>query len=180
MHSNLQWRLSVEDYQPIAEGVFAKGEVEIHSMTVLNADAGPILLEDGVKIGPFAVIRGPAYLGANSKIAPHSLLKGSVSIGHTCKVGGEVSQTVIEPYTNKSHYGYLGTSYVGSWVNLGAGTTNSNLKNTYGTIRLEVDGEKLDTGLQFLGCVIGDYSNCLLYTSPSPRDATLSRMPSSA
>ena len=73
--------------------------------------------------------------------------------------------SVIEPYTNKQHHGFLGHAYVGSWVNLGAGTSNSDLKNTYGQVRIEHRGRKLDTGLQFLGCVIGDFSKSAINTS---------------
>ncbi|MCX7038784.1 MAG: glucose-1-phosphate thymidylyltransferase, partial [Spirochaetes bacterium] len=88
-----------------------------------------------------------------------------VSIGERCKIGGEIEASVIEGYTNKQHHGFLGHSYVGSWVNLGAGTSNSDLKNTYGEVRLEFHHAKVDTGMQFLGAVIGDYAKSAINTS---------------
>ena len=88
-----------------------------------------------------------------------------MSLGHTVKIGGEVEASVIEPYTNKQHHGFLGHSYLGSWINLGAGTCNSDLKNTYGTINIEYGETKIATGMQFLGCFIGDYSKSAINTS---------------
>ena len=76
---------------------------------------------------------------------------------NTTKIGGEVDASVIEPYTNKQHHGFLGHSYVGSWVNLGAGTTNSDLKNNYGTIRLWTPRGDEDTGAIKMGCMLGDH-----------------------
>ena len=71
---------------------------------------------------------------------------------------------VVEPYSNKQHHGFLGHSYLGSWINLGAGTCNSDLKNTYGTVNMEYPGGKAATGMQFLGCVMGDYSKTAINT----------------
>jgi len=113
----------------------------------------------------FTYFTGPVYVGAGSRIIERSSVKEFTSIGHTCKVGGEVEATTLEPYTNKQHHGFLGHAYVGSWVNLGAGTSNSDLKNTYGPVRFEHKGERIDTGLQFLGCIIGDYAKSAINTS---------------
>jgi len=76
----------------------------------------------------------------------------------SCKVGGQVENSIIMPYTNKAHYGYVGDSYVGEWVNLGAGSTFSNLKNTYGNVRLDMGRMKIDSGMLKLGSVLGDMS----------------------
>ena len=95
----------------------------------------------------------------------HAALKDGVSLGHTVKIGGEVEASVIEPYTNKQHHGFLGHSYLGSWINLGAGTCNSDLKNTYGKINIQYGEQKVATGMQFLGCIIGDYSKTAINTS---------------
>ena len=105
-----------------------------------------------------AILKGPVYLGQNVKVSEHAALKDEVCISHTCKVGGEVEAAVFEPYSNKQHYGFLGHSYVGSWVNLGAGTCNSDLKNTYGKVNMVYDGKKVATQMQFMGCIIGDYA----------------------
>jgi len=81
------------------------------------------------------------------------------------KVGGEVEASTIESYSNKQHYGYLGHSYLGSWINLGAGTCNSDLKNTYGEVTVEHGGMKLGTRMQFLGAIVGDYTKTAINTS---------------
>jgi UDP-N-acetylglucosamine diphosphorylase/glucosamine-1-phosphate N-acetyltransferase len=87
------------------------------------------------------------------------------SIAEGCKIGGEVNNSIILPWSNKAHGGYLGSSYVGSWVNIGAGTNNSNLKNNYGAVKVTVDGEAIDTGLQFMGLIMGDHSKCGINTT---------------
>jgi glucose-1-phosphate thymidylyltransferase len=94
----------------------------------------------------------------------HSAVKDAVTIAHTAKVGGEVEASVIEPFTNKQHHGFLGHSYLGSWINLGAGTCNSDLKNTYGKVNLEYGDERVATGMQFVGCIMGDYSKSAINT----------------
>lgn len=116
-----------------------------------------VLIEEGAEVEACAVLdarSGPIYIGKGTIVRPHSYLRGPLSIGPECRIGGEVTHSIIHGYTNKAHYGFLGHSYVGEWVNLGAGTTNSNLKNTYGTVKMN----GVDTGQQFLGCIIGDYA----------------------
>jgi glucose-1-phosphate thymidylyltransferase len=97
-------------------------------------------------------------------VIEHAAIKDAVSLGHTTKIGGEVEASVIEPYTTKQHHGFLGHSYLGSWINLGAGTCNSDLKNTYGEVKLDFRGQKLSTGMQFVGCIMGDYSKTAINT----------------
>jgi glucose-1-phosphate thymidylyltransferase len=118
-----------------------------------------------VRILDFAYLVGPVYMGPGSRMIERSSVKEHVSIGHTCKIGGEVECSTIEPYTNKQHHGFLGHSWIGSWVNMGAGTSNSDLKNTYGEVRVEHGGRRLETGMQFFGCVMGDYSKTAINTS---------------
>lgn len=132
--------------------------VAVHRSCVLDTSHGPIFLSDDVSIGPFAVIQGPAYIGPGTRISPHAWLHGGNAIGPVCRVGGEVCNCVITGYTNKQHHGFLGHSYVGSWVNIGAGATNSNLKNTYGKIRVPLNGKDVETGTQFFGAIIGDHA----------------------
>ncbi len=165
IQDNLEFIISSGSYQEISEGVYAPPGTTLPPNVAFETDAGPVVMDEGVSLGAFAVIRGPVRLGAHVSVSPHTLLKGPVSIGTMCKAGGEISHAIIEPYSNKVHFGYLGSSYVGSWVNLGAGTTNSNLKNTYGQIRVTYDDQKVDTGMQFLGCVIGDFTKTAINTS---------------
>ena len=126
---------------------------------------GPVVLEEDVEVADFAYFVGPVHVGARTRIIERASLKEHVCIGETCKIGGEVEASIIESFTNKQHHGFLGHSWVGSWVNLGAGTSNSDLKNTYGEVRLEYPHRRVDTGMQFLGCIIGDYAKSAINTS---------------
>lgn len=141
------------------KGVHRGKNVRISKQVVFDTSAGPIVIGDNVEIAPFVNLVGPLYIGPNSKINEFSVLKHS-SIGAVCKVGGEVDASVIAGYSNKQHQGILAHSYVGEWVNLGGGTTTSDLKNTYSKVKMQ--GQ--DTGEQFLGCVIADYSKTAINT----------------
>ena len=169
MNENLEHRMQVSDYREVREGVFASGEVTIGEHLVTDTSAGPIVIESGARIGSHCFLQGPILIGKNATVNEHASIKDAVVLGHTSKVGGEVEATVIEPFSNKQHYGFLGHAYVGSWVNLGAGTSNSDLKNTYGKIRVKypaANGEQnVETGMQFLGCIIGDYTKSAINTS---------------
>ncbi len=130
----------------------------IHPTAVLDAGSGSIYISYDVDIGPYCVIEGPIYIGPQCRIHPHTWLHGGNAIGPVCKIAGELVGCVIHSYTNKQHAGFLGHAYVGSWVNLGAGTTNSNLKNTFGTVRVPLNGKEIDTGQPFFGAIIGDHA----------------------
>lgn len=123
----------------------------------LDATDGPILIERGVRIGAYAVIEGPAYIGRDTRINPHAWLHGANAVGPVCKLGGEIDGCIFEGFSNKQHAGFLGHSWIGNWVNLGAGTTNSDLKNTYGTVRVRRGGDEIDTGQMFFGALIADH-----------------------
>lgn len=163
--SNLEYRIAHGNYHEIADGVFVEGNVTMSDFIVSNAKNGPIVIDDGSAIGPFCFLRGPVHIGRNCRINEHAVIKDSVSIAHTIKIGGEIESSIIEPYSNKQHHGFLGHSYLGSWINLGAGTCNSDLKNTYGEVKMEYEGEKVATGMQFIGCIIGDYAKSAINTS---------------
>ncbi len=165
LSENLQQRLASSVYQEIADGVFVAEGAKLGQYVVSDASQGPILLDAGATIGPHCFLRGPAYLGPKAKVIEHSSIKDCVSVGHTVKIGGEVEASIIEPYSNKQHHGFLGHSYLGSWINLGAGTCNSDLKNTYGKVKMDYRGENVATDMQFMGCVIGDYSKSAINTS---------------
>ncbi len=127
---------------------------------VLDLEHGPIWIDAGATIRPGATVLGPAYIGPNSTIIDHALIKAHTSIGPSCKIGGEVGGTIFQGYANKAHEGHLGDSWVGAWANLGAGTTNSNLLNTYGEVIAYATpgGSAERTGEQFLGSIIGDHA----------------------
>lgn len=133
---------------------------QIHPSAVL-INKEKMIIEEGVEVQAGAVLdasRGPIYLAKNTVVKAQAFLSGPLSIGPECRIGGEVSHSIFHGYSNKAHYGFIGHSYVGEWVNLGAGTTNSNLKNTYGTVKINLNGKTVDSGQQFLGCFIGDYA----------------------
>lgn len=125
---------------------------------VLDAETGPIIIDEETEIMANATIQGPVYIGKKTKVKMGAKIYGGVSIGDICKIGGEVEGTIIHDYSNKQHEGFLGHSYIGSWCNLGADTNNSDLKNNYGHVDVIVNGEKIDTGLTFVGLIMGDHS----------------------
>jgi len=158
------WRTEHGDYTQREDGVFVGEGVEADLGTVFDTTAGPIVLEDGVQVGPFTLLKGPLHVGRGTRIVEHASIKDGSALAHTVKIGGEVEASIIEPYTNKQHYGFLGHSYLGSWINLGAGTSNSDLKNTYGKINVTYGAERVASGMQFLGCIMGDYSKTAINT----------------
>lgn len=162
--SNLARRLASGKYREIAEGVFAADGAQFGQYIVTETRSGPLVLDERASIGPHCYLRGPAYFGPGARVNEQSAIKDAVALGHTTKVGGEVEGAVIEPYTNKQHHGFLGHSYLGSWVNLGAGTCNSDLKNTYGPVNMEYHGRKVATAMQFVGAIVGDYAKSAINT----------------
>jgi UDP-N-acetylglucosamine diphosphorylase / glucose-1-phosphate thymidylyltransferase / UDP-N-acetylgalactosamine diphosphorylase / glucosamine-1-phosphate N-acetyltransferase / galactosamine-1-phosphate N-acetyltransferase len=161
---NLGRRLASGKYREIAEGVFAADGAQLGQYVVTDTRSGPLVLDERASIGSHCYLRGPAYFGPGARVNEQSAIKDAVALGHTTKVGGEVEGAVIEPYTNKQHHGFLGHSYLGSWVNLGAGTCNSDLKNTYGPVNMEYHGRKVATAMQFVGAIVGDYAKSAINT----------------
>ena len=130
----------------------------IHHTAIVRTDDGPVYLSIDVEIGPYCVLEGPLYIGPHCRIHPFTWLHGGNAIGPVCRVAGELVGCLMHSYVNKQHAGFLGHTYVGSWVNIGAGATNSNLKNTYGKIRVPLCGKDVETDLQFFGAIIGDHA----------------------
>ena len=125
---------------------------------VLDGENGPIWIGENVTVFPNAVIEGPAFIGDRTLIKIGAKIYENTSIGEVCKVGGEVEGAIIHAYSNKQHDGFLGHAYLGMWVNLGADTNNSDLKNNYGSVKLVIDGVTVDSGSMFMGLVMGDHS----------------------
>jgi glucose-1-phosphate thymidylyltransferase len=162
--TSLAHRIAGGKFTEIADGVFAAAGATLGQYCTTDTSKGPVLLDENATVGPYSFLRGPAYLGPRAKVIEHSAIKDAVSLGHTTKIGGEVEASVVEPYTNKQHHGFLGHSYLGSWINLGAGTCNSDLKNTYGNVKMDYRGESVPTGMQFVGCMMGDYAKSAINT----------------
>ncbi len=133
----------------------------------LDARGGPIIVAEGATIGAGSIVKGPAFIGPRSELHA-ARLGGGVSLGPLCKIGGEVQCTVIQGFSNKVHDGFLGHAHLGAWVNLGATTTNSDLKNTYGEIAVDLGDGRQATGSNKIGCILGDHVKTaigtLLYT----------------
>jgi UDP-N-acetylglucosamine diphosphorylase/glucosamine-1-phosphate N-acetyltransferase len=162
-------RLDEDDESPYANELVSHGvsvlgdrpilihpDAEVDPGVVLDAREGAIVLDSGVRVQPFTYIEGPCWVGRDS-ILTGGRIRGGCSIGPMCRVGGEVENCVLQGYSNKYHEGFLGHSYAGEWVNLGALTTNSDLKNTYGEIKVWSGGDIVATGSNKVGCFIGDH-----------------------
>jgi UDP-N-acetylglucosamine diphosphorylase/glucosamine-1-phosphate N-acetyltransferase len=140
----------------LGEGLLSLGsDVSVDPGSIFDTRSGPIRLSDGVTVKAQTHLVGPAFVGEGSTILG-GVLSG-VSIGPVCKVRGEVEGSVVLGFTNKAHDGFLGHAYLGRWVNLGAFTTNSDLKNSYGTVRIGGPTGPVDTGLTKVGCFLGDH-----------------------
>jgi len=140
------------------KNIYIGKNVVMSDRVSINSNNGPVIIEDNVLIEPFVYIEGPVYIGRNSKIKANASIYGSCSFEECDRISGEISSSIFLSYTNKQHYGFVGDSYIGSFVNLGAGTTTSNLKNTYSEIRVKISNRNINTRMQFLGSIIGDYS----------------------
>jgi len=138
--------------------IFIGEGVEIKAGAVLDADDGYIYVSPGAKVLPNAVLMDNVFLGEKSTVKIGAKIYSNVYIGEQSKAGGEVEDTIIEPFANKQHEGFIGHSYISSWCNLGADTNNSDLKNNYGSVRMMRDGKRFDTKMQFLGLFMGEHS----------------------
>lgn len=138
----------------------------VYPGVTLDIEHGPIVIAARATVRPGAIIIGPAYIGPGSTVLERAIIRGHTAIGPTCKVAGEVGGAVFQGFANKAHDGYLGDSWVGEWANLGAGTTNSNLLNTYGEVIAcaRPGGRNERTGEQFLGAIIGDHCKFAILT----------------
>ena len=141
-----------------ADNIYMAESSEIRPGVVLDASTGPIIISDHVLVDIGSLIQGPVYIGPDCTINPGAKLRKNVTLGPMCKIGGELESVIFQGYGNKQHDGFLGHSYIGEWVNLGANTNNSDLKNNYGSIRLNIEDKIIETGKQFLGTMMGDYT----------------------
>ncbi|MCS6800693.1 MAG: putative sugar nucleotidyl transferase [Dehalococcoidia bacterium] len=142
-------------YRP--ENIRIEAGAKVEAGAVLDAREGPVLVGEGAVIHPLAYVQGPAAIGPSAEVMPGARVRAGTSLGPGCRVGGEVEHSLFHSWTNKYHDGFIGHSAIGAWCNLGALTTTSDLKNTYGTVRVALpDGER-DTGERKIGCFLGDH-----------------------
>ncbi len=140
------------------DNVLVSKTAVIGAGVIIDASKGPVIIDDEAQIMHNSVIIGPAYIGKRSVIKIGSKIYQNTSIGEFCKVGGEIEGSVIHGFSNKQHDGFLGHSYIGEWCNLGADTNNSDLKNNYSPVKVELNGQLVDTGSLFVGMFMGDHS----------------------
>ncbi len=160
--------LSREDRwkKPRITGVFIENKdqvlisktAKVGAGTVIDASKGPVVIDDDANIMYNCVITGPVYIGKKTIIKSGARIYENTSIGNVCKAGGEIEGSVIHGYSNKQHEGFLGHSYIGEWCNLGADTNNSDLKNNYSFVKVEINGRLIDTESLFAGLIMGDHS----------------------
>jgi UDP-N-acetylglucosamine diphosphorylase/glucosamine-1-phosphate N-acetyltransferase len=141
----------------------ARGAV-IMAGAVLDASEGYIHIGEGAVVEPLAVLMQNVVLAPGARAKIGAKIYSNVFIGSSSKAGGEIEDSIIEPFANKQHDGFLGHSYISSWCNLGAATNTSDLKNNYSKISLMVDGRPFKTGLQFLGLLMGEHTKCAIGT----------------
>jgi UDP-N-acetylglucosamine diphosphorylase/glucosamine-1-phosphate N-acetyltransferase len=147
------------------ENVFVEQGARIE-MAMINASEGPVYIGKDAHIMDGAILRGPVSIGEGTKVRMGALLYPGSAIGPYCKVGGEISNTIIFGYSNKAHDGYVGDSVIGEWCNIGAGSNFSNLKNNYSQARVWDYAENtfISTQLQFCGAFVGDHVKCGINT----------------
>ncbi len=167
-----------EDNMVIGDGAVIKPGA------VIDASDGPVIIGDRTVVEPGAVVMGPVSIGADCIVRAGARILENTSTGNVCKVGGEIDATIVAGYSNKQHDGFIGHSYLGEWVNIGAASNNSDLKNNYSPVRMWNAGSIRPTGRQFMGVIMGDHTktgintlfntgtvvgfNCNVYSSEMP------------
>ena len=146
------------------EAVHIARGARVMAGAVVNAEGGPVLIQENAVVEPLAIIEGPAVIGERSRVKAGAQIRAGSVLGPACRVGGEVEATIFQGFANKQHDGFVGHSFIGEWVNLGAGTITSDLKNNYSNVRFYRDAEAwsarrgIDSGQRLLGSVIGDFT----------------------
>lgn len=145
------------------ERLWVAATAHLDPMVVIDTRPGPVVIDEHAVVTAFSRIEGPCLIGPHTHVLG-AKVRGETSLGPRCRVGGEVEASIIHGHSNKYHDGFLGHAYVGEWVNLGAGTCNSDLRNDYGPVEVPVHGEPTSTGLAKVGCFIGDHTKTGLGT----------------
>ncbi|GBF50261.1 UDP-N-acetylglucosamine diphosphorylase/glucosamine-1-phosphate N-acetyltransferase [Leptospira ryugenii] len=166
LSSNKNWKKYRDKFKTKSSGFHVIGKEKhlyihpssfVYPGVVIDTSNGPILIDENVKISPFSFLEGPLYIGKESRI-DNAKIGGGTLIGQNCRVGGEVENSIILDYSNKHHEGFLGHSFVSSWVNIGALATTSDLKNNYGIVKLQYENIEANTGTIKFGSMIGPFS----------------------
>lgn len=159
---SLALRVQGEDVSRLvvdAPGKVYCGEgVDLAPGTALNTEQGPIILDRGVRVMPQCYLEGPLYIGPGSLVKPGTRIHGESSFGIVNRLAGEIGESTFGDFANKQHEGFIGHAVLGSWINLGAMTTCSDLKNNYGAIRVDLGSGAMATGKHFIGLMLGDHA----------------------
>ena len=147
-----------------ASPVYAGEETHIMPSTVLDTSDGSIWFGKHVTVEPHCYIKGPLALGDFGRVKAGAVLYTNSSFGPHCRISGEISNSIMQGYCNKQHAGFLGNSHLGEWVNLGADTVVSNLRNDYGPVKLKLNQKLVDSGRQFVGLMCGDHTKTGIHT----------------
>lgn len=137
--------------------VFVEEGAVMEPGVILDATEGPVVVAAGARVKAPSRLEGPCFIGAKT-ILDAALIRPGTSVGRNCRLAGEIEESLLSDHVNKHHYGFLGHAYLGEWVNLGAGTTNSDLKNNYGAVRVHTPVGRVDSGSLKVGCFIGDHT----------------------
>jgi UDP-N-acetylglucosamine diphosphorylase/glucosamine-1-phosphate N-acetyltransferase len=145
------------------EQLYIAPSARVEAFVAVDVTGGPVVIDEGAVICSFTRLEGPCYVGAGTQVTGAKIRAGT-TLGNQCRVGGEVEASIFHGYSNKYHDGFLGHAYVGEWVNLGAGTHNSDLRNDYGEVSVPIQQSRIKTGLSKVGCFIGDHAKTGLGT----------------
>jgi UDP-N-acetylglucosamine diphosphorylase/glucosamine-1-phosphate N-acetyltransferase len=129
----------------------------LEPMVAVDTTGGPVVVDREAVVTAFSRLEGPCYIGPRTHVLG-AKIRGGTTLGPCCRIGGEVEASIVLGYSNKYHDGFLGHAYLGEWVNLGAGTNNSDLRNDYAEVTVTVNGRRVPTGLNKVGCFIGDHA----------------------
>jgi len=143
--------------------IFIEDDVTIDPYVVIDVRKGPVIIRNGTVINSFTRIEGPCYIGENCILLGAKVREGC-SLGRCCRVGGEIEDSIFQSYSNKYHDGFIGHAYIGEWVNLGAMTTNSDLKNDYSSVKVYIPDRIHDSNETKVGCFIGDFTKTSIGT----------------
>jgi UDP-N-acetylglucosamine diphosphorylase/glucosamine-1-phosphate N-acetyltransferase len=145
------------------EQVLIHPSAHLDPMIVADTRQGPIIIDRDAVVTSFTRLEGPCVIGPSTHIHGASV-RGGTTIGPHCRIGGEIECSIVQGHSNKYHEGFLGHAYLGEWVNLGAGTHNSDLRNDYGEVTVAINGRRVNTGLTKVGCFLGDHTKTGLGT----------------
>ena len=145
------------------DGLWIAEDAHVEPMVVADTTHGPVTIDRGAVVHAFTRLEGPCYVGPMTQVFGAKIRAGT-TLGPQCRIGGEIEASIVHGHSNKYHDGFLGHSYVGEWVNLGAGTHNSDLRNDYGEVTVTIGGLPVPTGLSKVGCFLGDHTKTGLGT----------------